>query len=70
MESRGLRFVRYADDFNVFVKTNNSAKRVKETVKSWLTRKLFLKANEEKTKIVKPSNGEFLGFTYWKCKET
>lgn len=70
LESRGLRFVRYADDFNIFVKTSNSAKRVKETVKSWLTRKLFLKANEEKTKIVKPSKGEFLGFTYWNCKGT
>lgn len=70
LEARGLKFVRYADDFNIFVKTKNSAKRVKESVKSWLTRKLFLKANEEKTKIVKPSKGEFLGFTYWNCKGT
>lgn len=70
LEYRGLRFVRYADDFNIFVKSKDSAKRVKESVSSWLERKLFLKVNSEKTKIVRPSESEFLGFGFWKQKET
>lgn len=70
LEYRGLRFVRYADDFNIFVKSKDSAKRVKESVSSWLERKLFLKVNSEKTKIVRPSESEFLGFGFWAQKET
>lgn len=69
LEYRGLRFVRYADDFNIFVKSKDSAKRVKESVASWLERKLFLKVNAEKTKIVRPNDSEFLGFGFWKKGE-
>lgn len=65
LEYRGLRFVRYADDFNIFVKSKDSAKRVKESISSWLERKLFLKVNTEKTKIVRPKDSEFLGFGFW-----
>ena len=65
LEYRGLRFVRYADDFNIFVKSKDSAKRVKESISSWLDRKLFLKVNVDKTKIVKPNDSEFLGFGFW-----
>lgn len=70
LEYRGLRFVRYADDFNIFVKSKDSAKRVKESVSSWLERKLFLKVNSEKTKIVRPNESEFLGFGFWEQNET
>lgn len=66
LENRGLKFVRYADDFDIFVKSKKSAKRVKESVTSWLGRKLFLEVSEEKTTISKPNGSEFLGFTYWK----
>ena len=69
LEYRGLRFVRYADDFNIFVKSKDSAKRVKESISSWLERKLFLKVNAEKTKIVRPNDSEFLGFGFWKKGE-
>ena len=65
LEYRGLRFVRYADDFNILVKSKDSAKRVKESVTIWLERKLFLKVNTDKTKIVKPNDSEFLGFGFW-----
>lgn len=65
LEYRGLRFVRYADDFNIFVKSKDSAKRVKESISSWLDRKLFLKVNVDKTKIVRPNDSEFLGFGFW-----
>ena len=69
LEYRGLRFVRYADDFNIFVKSKDSAKRVKESISSWLERRLFLKVNAEKTKIVRPKDSEFLGFGFWKKGE-
>lgn len=69
LESRGLQFVRYADDCNIFVKSEMSANRVMKSVSSWLERKLFLKVNITKTKVVRPSNSSFLGFTFWKNKD-
>ena len=63
---RGLRFVRYADDCNIFVKSEMSANRVMKSVTSWLERKLFLKVSATKTKVVRPTNSNFLGFTFWK----
>ena len=69
LESRGLRFVRYAYDCNIFVKSEMSANRVMKSVSSWLERKLFLKVNMTKTKVVRPSNSSFLGFTFWKNKD-
>ena len=74
LESRGLHFVRYADDCNIFVKTDVSAERVMKSVTSWLERKLFLKVSATKTKITRPTNSNFLGFTFhknsdkWQCK--
>ena len=53
-----------------------SANRVMKSVTSWLERKLFLKMNVSKTKVVRPMKGQFLGFTFyknsqvWKCKPT
>jgi len=69
LESRGLHFVRYADDCNIFVKTDVSAERVMKSVTSWLERKLFLKVSATKTKITRPSNSNFLGFTFWKMSD-
>lgn len=74
LEERGLHFVRYADDCNIFVKSELSANRVMKSVTSWLERKLFLKVSASKTKVVRPTKGNFLGFTYckmnsrWECK--
>ncbi|WP_295094958.1 group II intron reverse transcriptase/maturase [Ruminococcus sp.] len=66
LESRGLRFVRYADDVNIFVKSEMAADRVMKSVTSWLERKLFLKVSATKTKVVRPTKSTFLGFTFWK----
>ena len=66
LELRGLRFVRYADDCNIFVKSDVAANRVMKSIISWLERKLFLKVSATKTKINRPSNSNFLGFTFWK----
>ena len=54
LESRGLRFVRYADDFDIFVKSEMAANRVMASVSSWLERKLRLKVSATKTKVVRP----------------
>ena len=66
LEERGLRFVRYADDCDIFVKSEMSANRVMKSVTSWLERKLFLKVSATKTKVVRPTKSNFLGFTFWK----
>lgn len=76
LESRNLRFVRYADDCIIFVKSEMSANRVMKSVTSWLERKLFLKVSATKTKVVRPMKSQFLGFTFykdrqgWKCIPT
>ena len=66
LESRGLHFVRYADDCNIFVKSEMAADRVMKSVTSWLERKLFLKVSATKTKVVRPTKSEYLGFGFWK----
>lgn len=66
LEQRGLNFVRYADDCNIFVRSEMAADRVIKSVTSWLERKLFLKVSASKTKIVRPTKSKFLGFTFWK----
>ena len=74
LEARGLHFVRYADDCNIFVKSEMAANRVMKSVIWWLERKLYLKVSATKTKIVRPNKSNFLGFTFykttdkWECK--
>ena len=68
LESRNLRFARYTDDCIIFVKSEMSANRVMKSVTSWLERKLFLKVSATKTKVVRPTKGQFLGFTFYKAK--
>ena len=69
LEARGLHFVRYADDCNIFVKSEMAADRVMASVTSWLERKLRLKVSATKTKVVRPTKSTFLGFTFWKNTE-
>ena len=64
LESRGLRFVRYADDFDVFEKSEMAADRVMASVSRWLESKLRLKVSANKTKVVRPTKSSFLGFTF------
>ena len=66
LEERGLKFSRYADDSDIFVKSEMAADRVMKSVTSWLERKLFLKVSATKTKVVRPPKSNFLGFTFWK----
>ncbi len=69
LENRGLKFVRYADDCTIFVKSEMAANRVMKSVTSWLERKLFLKVSAEKTKVVRPMKSSFLGIGFWKSTD-
>jgi RNA-directed DNA polymerase len=64
LETRGLRFARYADDFQIYVKTHRSARRVFASVERFLTRKLKLVVNQQKSRIAKTDGVEFLGFKF------
>ena len=56
LEQRGLRFTRYADDVLIFTRSEMAASWGMESVSGWLERKLFLKVNAIKTKVVRPTN--------------
>jgi len=64
LEKRGHRFVRYADDGNIYVKSRRAGERVMASVTRFLERKLKLKVNEAKSAVDRPSNRKFLGFTF------
>ena len=70
LEKRGLRFVRYADDCVIAVRSETSAKRVMYSITDWIERKLGLKVNAEKTHITRPSNLKYLGFGFYKDSKT
>lgn len=68
LENRGLRFVRYADDCIIMVKSEMSAKRVMRSVSRYIEEKLGLIVNVEKSKVTKPDDPDmkFLGFGFFK----
>jgi group II intron reverse transcriptase/maturase len=70
LERRGLRFCRYADDCNIYVKTKRAGERVKASVTRFLEGRLKLKVNEEKSAVDRPWNRKFLGFSFTIQKET
>jgi RNA-directed DNA polymerase len=63
LERRGLAFVRYADDCNIYVCSEKAARRVMVSVTRFLERRLKLKVNEAKSAVDRPWNRTFLGFT-------
>lgn len=69
LERRGLRFVRYADDANIYVKTKKAGNRVKESITQFIENKLRLKVNQEKSAVDRPWKRKFLGFTFTSTKE-
>ena len=64
LESRGLRFSRYADDCNIYVKSRRAGERVLSSVTKWLDKKLRLRVNQTKSAVDLPRNRKFLGFTF------
>ena len=68
LEERGHKFVRYADDCNIYVKTQRAGERVLESMKQYLEKKLKLKVNPKKSKVERATRAKFLGFSFWKRK--
>ena len=64
LEKRGHRFVRYADDCNVYVRSHRSARRVLRNLTQFLLVKLKLKVNEAKSAVGRPWERQFLGFSF------
>jgi RNA-directed DNA polymerase len=64
LESRGHRFCRYADDVNVYVKSEAAGKRVLDSLEKFLTKRLRLKVNREKSAVARPWERTFLGYSF------
>jgi len=64
LERRGHRFVRYADDCNIYVRSERAGKRVMESVSKFITKKLKLKVNAEKSAVARPVERKFMGFSF------
>ncbi len=64
LERRRHRFVRYADDCNIYVASERAGKRVMQSVTSFLRRRLKLKVNESKSAVARPQERKFLGFSF------
>ena len=68
LEKRGHRFVRYADDCNIYVKTERAGQRVMSSVRQFLEKKLKLKVNEKKSAVARAGQRKFLGFSFFRRK--
>ena len=69
LERRGHRFVRYADDCNIYVRSERAGRRVMESIKRFITQKLKLKVNEAKSAVARPQERKFLGFSFMTVPE-
>src|SRR6202171_2931708 len=64
LERRGHRFVRYADDCNIYVRSERAGQRAMESITRFITQKLKLKVNEAKSAVARPQERKFLGFSF------
>jgi RNA-directed DNA polymerase len=64
LERRNHCFVRYADDCNIYVRSQRAGERVKQSITGFITRRLKLKVNEEKSAVARPVERKFLGFSF------
>src|SRR6516164_1043200 len=69
LEKRGHRFVRYADDCNIYVRSQRAGERVMAGIEKFLAKRLRLKVNKAKSAVAKPSVRKFLGFSFTSGKE-
>lgn len=67
LEKRGHKFVRYADDCNIYVKSKRAGERVMESHRNFLEERLKLKINEQKSAVDRPWKLKFLGFSMYKA---
>jgi len=68
LEQRGHRFVRYADDCNIYVRSRRAGERVMASIRRFLTERLSLRVNERKSTVDRPSRLKILGFSFYKRK--
>jgi RNA-directed DNA polymerase len=64
LERRGHRFARYADDSNIYVRSRRAGERVMESIGRFITTKLKLKVNQQKSAVARPWERKFLGFSF------
>ena len=64
LERRGVRFVRYADDFSIFMQNKIAANRISRSITKFIKVKLHLEVNRNKSKICRPSGYEYLGYAF------
>lgn len=69
LERRGLRFARYADDSNIYVRSRRAGERVMASITRFITTKLKLKVNEAKSAVARPWERKFLGFSFTANRE-
>ena len=69
LQARGHRFVRYADDCTIYVRTERAAQRVLETITSYIENKLKLKVNRQKSKVSRPEDSTLLGFSFYRSSK-
>ena len=69
LQARGHRFVRYADDCSIYVKSEKSANRVLETITEYIEIKLKLKVNRSKSKVSRPAESTLLGFSFYRSEK-
>ncbi|MCW5983267.1 MAG: group II intron reverse transcriptase/maturase [Bryobacteraceae bacterium] len=69
LERRGLRFARYADDCNVYVRSRRAGERVMASITRFITTKLKLKVNEQKSAVARPWERKLLGFSFTASRE-
>jgi RNA-directed DNA polymerase len=69
LERRGHRYVRYADDCNIYVRSERAGQRVMQSVTQFITKELKLKVNETKSAVARPQERKFLGFSFTACPE-
>jgi RNA-directed DNA polymerase len=64
LECRGHRYVRYADDCNIYVRSKRAGQRVMKSITRFITEQLKLKVNEDKSAVARPQERKFLGFSF------
>ena len=69
LEQRGLRFARYADDCNIYVRSRRAGERVMESITRFITGRLKLQVNQQKSAVARPWERKFLGFSFTNGKE-
>jgi RNA-directed DNA polymerase len=69
LERRGHKFCRYADDCNIYVRSERAGKRVMDSIERFLAKKLKLKVNRQKSAVAKPQKRKFLGFSFTSSRQ-